>query len=220
MLKQFADGPVGNRDAETDAHSGSGAAGARDKREWHGNQCHYQGEQRHCKFPVEPNLQRDCIDSAALQIADVRRQLLEVHLLILQDFLQEVVLRFLQFAKRRCLPAEVEKLLIASRKIAAPAVLEDPGLQRGFPAGLFGRDVLANPEIGRIQLEDLRAHHQLLSRIQILVVVNVRIVMRAGSEYPVTARIQIGLDRLALDLFAYGVLLPVCAGHVIVIESE
>src|SRR5579871_6307009 len=75
-------------------------------------------------------------------------------------------------------------------------------------------------EVGRIQLEDLWADHDLLTGIEILVVVNVRIVVRAGSEYPMAPRVQIRLDRLALDLFANSVLLPVRVGHVVVIEGE
>src|SRR5580658_2739364 len=135
LLEQPANRPVSDRNREAHAHARHGTAITRQKRERHRDQRHHQREQRQRELAVETYLQRDGVDAAPLQVANVGRQLLVVHLLILQHLLQEVIRTFVDFRKRRGLAREIlELLVLAPRILAAPSVLENPGAQRWLPA--------------------------------------------------------------------------------------
>src|SRR4029077_15733104 len=98
--EELADGPVGNRDgdAHTDARHRAAVAGKEGK--GHRDQRHDESEERAREFAIEADLQGNGVDAAALQVANVSGQLLEVHLLVLKYFLQEIIGPLFELFKR------------------------------------------------------------------------------------------------------------------------
>src|SRR5581483_6370966 len=102
------------------------AAVAGQKRKRDRDQRHHPREQGQRELAIKTNLERESIDAAALQFADIVGQLPEVHLLVLQNLLQEIIRPLIDFRERRRLLGEVLELLLAPSEIAAPTIFKNP----------------------------------------------------------------------------------------------
>ena len=102
-------------------------------------------------------------------------------------------------------------------EIAPPSILEDPGVQCGFPARPLGENVPLQAEGVRLQFVDMHVDHDPVGGLEVLVVVDPR---GTRSEDPFAIRTQVCLGGPALDLRADRILGLVRVRNDVVIERE
>ncbi len=120
---------------------------------------------------MELHTQLHGIEAALVEFRDVTLEFLEVHLLALFYFFEEVVWSFDQFVESARVAWEgVVVRFPDALKIATPAILEDPAFERTFPAGLFRRDVPLQLGCFPIHFVDVDVEHRVLFGIEVAIV--------------------------------------------------
>src|SRR5579863_8103472 len=103
-----------------------------------------------------------------------------------------------------------------SGDIAAPSVLEHPGVQYRIPFTALRDDLALEQKRTRIDFKNIQSQKLLLGLIEILVVVDAVV----QPVHPLALGIEEGLRRLTLDLGVDRFLLPVGSRNPVMIERE